>query len=327
MNAESAGNASYAPNPGNGRHEYPFESHFLNVDGVRLHYLDEGDGLPVLMLHGQPTWSYLWRKIIPPVAAGRRVIAPDLMGFGLSDKPPDRDYSFVEHAGMLERFIETLGLRELTLVLHDWGGPIGLQYAVRHPENMKALVLVNTFAGTGFRAPWWFRLPTRTPVLSDLLVRRLNLFGRYAVRFGSLSRVSAEVRREYRERHPDYASRKGVAAFPKMIPLSSRDEAWRPMAETRQRLAGLKTPTLFIAGDRDPVSRWLGVDWILEPMPHARVEIVEKAGHYIQEDRPEELARLIVEFLDGRHLNGSTPVIPVPHKGSDVETRGPTYGL
>ena len=311
---------------GSGRHEYPFESHFLNVHGVRLHYVDEGAGDPVLMLHGQPTWSYLWRKIIPSIAASRRAIAPDLMGFGLSDKPPDRDYTFVEHAGMLERLIETLGLKDLTLVLHDWGGPIGLQYAVRHPENMKALVLVSTFAGTGFRAPWWFRLPTRTPLLSDLLVRRFNLFGRYAIRFGSLSRVPAEVLREYRERHPDYASRKGVAAFPKMLPLSSGDEAWRPMAETRRRLTGLKTPTLFIAGDRDPVTRWLGLDWILEAMPHARVEIVEKAGHYIQEDRPDELTRLILEFLDGSLDEPGSAILALQTR-SDAETRGVTHGL
>ncbi len=135
------------------RFQYPFQSHYITIEGVRIHYVDEGQGDPVLMVHGQPTWSYLWRNIIPVVAKSRRAIALDLMGFGLSDKPQDRQYSFDEHTRILREFIEALELKNLTLVFHDRGGPIGLEYAVYHQENVKKLVLEGWGFKDGIRQP------------------------------------------------------------------------------------------------------------------------------------------------------------------------------
>src|SRR5438876_3637258 len=129
--------------------DYPFASHRLEVDGLSMNYVDEGDGDPVLLLHGEPTWSFLWRKIIPPlVAAGRRAVAPDLIGFGRSDKPAEIGwYSYDRHVASVERLVDALDLRDLTLVVHDWGGPIGLRFAVDHAERVARLVILDTGIG------------------------------------------------------------------------------------------------------------------------------------------------------------------------------------
>ena len=211
-----------------GRYQYPFGSHYTTIDGVRIHYVDEGKGDPVLMVHGQPTWSYLYRNIIPAFALDHRALALDLMGFGLSDKPTDREYSFEEHTKILRGFIEALDLKDLTLVLHDWGGPIGLEYAVYHQENMKKLVLMNTFATVDFKLPWAFKAAFRSPVISDVLVRRLNVLGFLAFRFGVRHKLSKQVLENYREPHSTYRSRKGVAQFPRLIPASPRDTRQPP---------------------------------------------------------------------------------------------------
>ena len=129
---------------------FPFESHYTSIDGVRLHYVDEGQGPPVLLFHGQPTWSYLYRKMIPPlVAAGFRSVAPDLMGFGMSDKPTEESaYNLRRHVGLISGFVESLNLEGVTVVGQDWGGPIGLRYAIDHQDNVRALVILNTLVDT-----------------------------------------------------------------------------------------------------------------------------------------------------------------------------------
>ena len=281
------------------RHQYPFESHYVSIDGVRIHYVDEGEGDPVLMIHGQPTWSYLYRNIIPEIAKRHRAIALDLMGFGLSDKPPDREYSFAAHTRVVRQFIESLELQRLTLVLHDWGGPIGMEYAVHHRENMKAVVMMNTFATVEFKVPLIFRLAFRSPLLSDLLVRRLHMFS-LAIRYGVRDRrkMTKEILRNYREPHPDYASRKGVAMFPRMIPVSPKDAAYAPIKAISELLPSFDVPTLFLVGDKDPVSARIDPRPLARRMPDAKLRVIEDAGHFLQEDQPEEVANRIMEFLD-----------------------------
>ena len=280
------------------RYQYPFESNYVTIDGVRIHYIDEGDGDPVLMIHGQPTWSYLYRNIIPPIAETHRAIALDLMGFGLSDKPSHKEYSFASHTRIVRGFIEELGLKRLTLVLHDWGGPIGLDYAVNHQENMKGLVLMNSSVNTNFKVPLAFRIVFRSPVLSDFLVRRLHVFA-LALKFGVRNKANRnrEVYRNYRERHPDYGSRKGVAMFPRMIPVTARDPAYVPMKANGEALLDFNVPTMFLVGDKDPVSARLDHRPTVQRMPNARLEIIKNAGHFLQEDQPEEVAAKIVKFL------------------------------
>ena len=221
------------------------------------------------------------------------------MGFGLSDKPTDRDYSFEEHTDILEGFIRELGLHNLTLVLHDWGGPIGLHYAVGHSANLKGIVLLNTFATVDFKLPWAFRLLFRSPVLSDFLVRRLNLMTILAFRFGfrDRSRITRQVLANYREPHPDYASRKGVAQFPRLIPTGPRDSTYASIKAISEALPGLDVPTLFLFGDSDPVTARINPVPVVEAMPKARLEMVRDAGHFLQEDQPEEVARRILAFL------------------------------
>src|SRR4051794_8459977 len=141
------------------RMDYPFEAHWLEVDGGRMHYVDEGAGDPVLLLHGEPTWSFLWRKVIPRVAEIGRAVAPDLIGFGHSDKPADIGwYSYDRHVASIEQLVSALDLARITLVVHDWGGPIGLRFAVEHPERVERIVITDTGIGGG-RAPseTWLR--------------------------------------------------------------------------------------------------------------------------------------------------------------------------
>ena len=189
-------------------------------------------------------------------------------------------------------------LENLTLVLHDWGGPIGLGYAVYHQENMKKLVLLNTLATVDFKLPWVFKAAFRSPFLSDFLVRRLNVFGFLAFRFGVRHRLSKQALQNYREPHPTYASRKGVAQFPRLIPASPRDATYAPINAISQALASFPIPTLFLLSDGDPVTARIDPRPVIEGMPNVRLVVVKDAGHYLQEDQPEEVARNIMEFLD-----------------------------
>ena len=280
------------------RYEYPFESHYLTIDDVRIHYVEQGRGEPVLMVHGQPTWSYLWRNIIPVIAENYRAIAIDLMGFGLSDKPAHRQYSFAEHTAILRGFIDTLELKNLTLVLHDWGGPIGLDYAVYHQENIKKLLLLNTFATVDFKLPWIFKAAFRSPFVADFLVRRLNAFGILAPRFGVRRKLDKRALQNYREPHPDYASRIGVAQFPRNIPCGPGDASYEPIRAISQALTTSLIPTLFMIGDKDPVTAYIDPRPLVERMVNARLKVVKEAGHYLQEDQPEAVAQGILEFLN-----------------------------
>ena len=280
------------------RYQYPFESNYLTIDGIRIHYVEQGQGDPVLMVHGQPTWSYLWRNIMPVIATNHRAIAIDLMGFGLSDKPAHRGYSFAEHTAILRAFIETLELKNLTLVLHDWGGPIGLKYAVYHQENINRLVLMNTFATVDFKLPWIFKAAFRSPILANFLVRRLNVFGILAFRFGVRNKLDKRALQNYREPHPDYASRIGVAQFPRNIPCSPRDATYEPIKAISQALASSGMPTLFLFSDKDPVTALIDPRPLIDRMPNARLEMTKEAGHYLQEDQPEAVAQRILEFLN-----------------------------
>jgi len=280
------------------RYQYPFESQYVTIDGVRIHYVEQGQGDPVLMVHGQPTWSYLWRNIIPAIAKHHRAIAIDLMGFGLSDKPSDRRYSFAEHAAILRGFIETLELKNLTLVLHDWGGPIGLDYAVYHQENINKLVLLSTFATVGFRLPWIFKAAFRSPFLADFLVRRLNAFGILAFRLWVRHKLDKRALQNYREPHPDYASRIGVAQFPRNIPCSPRDITYEPIRAISQALVCSQIPTLFLIGDKDPITARIDPRPIIDRMANAGLEVIQEAGHFLQEDQPEAVAQRILKFLN-----------------------------
>jgi haloalkane dehalogenase len=276
--------------------DYPFAPHWLEVDGLRQHYVDEGRGRTVLLLHGEPTWSYLYRGVIPHVVgAGARAVAPDYLGFGKSDKwTDDAAYSYAGHVATVERLVLALDLRDVTLVVHDWGGPIGLRVAIRHRERIAGLVVLDTglFAGDeplteGLQA--WRAYAARTPDLPvGLVVRRAA---------ADRARVTDDVVRAYDAPFPDATFKAGARAFPAMIPARSEDAGAREMAETREALRRLAFPALLLWGDRDPVFPVESGRRFAATFPGAAFRVLGPAGHFVPEEQPAAVGAAIVNFL------------------------------
>lgn len=280
---------------------FPFEARFLASDGVRLHYVDEGprDAAPLLMLHGNPTWSYMYRGPIATLAdRGNRCLALDHMGFGRSDKPADlRRYRLAEHVAHTVALLDELDLRDVTLVLHDWGGPIGLGAAVERPERVRAAVVMNTWAWElpSFVPP--FLRQFRTEGLGELLALAGNLLVESIP--GGMARRDPDpaMMEAYRAPFPDYWSRIGTLAFPRDIPLSERDPSAAAIARIQTALPQLGIPFHVIWGMRDRVFQPVFLDQWLELLPGAGVTELEDAGHYLVEDRPDAVADAVGEFV------------------------------
>jgi haloalkane dehalogenase len=273
---------------------WPFEPHYVELDGLRLHYVDEGDGDPALLLHGEPTWGYLYRRMIPPLAAVARVIAPDYLGFGRSDKPLRADdYSFELHHGSIERLVEALGLRRLTVVVQDWGGPIGLRLAVERPDLVERLVILNTGVGAG-RAPSaeWLRFRDFVRrVGTDLVASRL-------VALSCVSAPEEDVLAGYDAPFPVPESKAGMLAFPEQVPTELGHPSAAAMLRVRDALARWEKPALVLFSDSDPIFSPAHAERLAARIPGAGpAEIVAGAGHFLQEDKGEEIAGRIVRFL------------------------------
>jgi pimeloyl-ACP methyl ester carboxylesterase len=280
---------------------FPFEARYQQVgEDVRLHFVEEGDGQPVLMLHGNPTWSYLYRRFIPPVAeAGFRAIAVDHMGFGRSDRPPGHQrYTLRSHVDNLTAFVRGLNLRDITLVVQDWGGPIGLGMAAQEPDRIARLVIMNTWVAVlpeGVRLP--FHQPFLQSGLGELLALGANLFveGMFAgMRPESATPLLAEA---YRAPFTDYYSRVPILAFARDIPIGDDHPSSPLMREIGQKVASLERPTLIAWGMRDPVLPPAILEAWRALYPHAEVLELPEARHYLQEDEPEAISSRIVEFL------------------------------
>ncbi|HLB04845.1 MAG TPA: haloalkane dehalogenase [Gaiellaceae bacterium] len=273
---------------------YPFSPHYVEQDGLRLHYLDEGKGEPVLLLHGEPTWSYLYRKVIPPVAGVARAIAPDYFGFGRSDKPLEiEDYSYEFHTRSIERLVEGLDLTGLTVVGQDWGGPIGLRLAVEHPERVDRLVIMNTGIGAG-------RPPSEEWLRFRAFVRRLGteLAPGRLIRIACVDALADEVVEAYDAPWPVPESKAGVLAFPELVPTELEHPSAAQMLEVREALAGWEKPALVLFGDSDPIFSTRVAERFAERIPGALPpETVEGAGHFLQEDRGEEIGARIARFV------------------------------
>ena len=286
---------------------YPFEGKYLELaPKVRMHYLDEGSGEPVLMVHGNPSWSFYYRNLAREVArSGRRAIVPDHIGCGLSDRPSERRYAYTLDSRVrdLETLIEKLGIaKNLTLVLHDWGGMIGMAWAARHPEAVKRLVLLNTAA---FPLPAGKKFPpalhlARLPLVGALLVRGLNLFARGTAATGCVRHpMSRELAAAYAAPYNSWGRRLAVHRFVQDIPLSPADRAWATVAATAQALPKLSgVPTLILWGGKDFVFDNSFLEEWKRRMPHAEVRLFQDAGHYILEDAAEEVVPAVLEFLN-----------------------------
>jgi cis-3-alkyl-4-acyloxetan-2-one decarboxylase len=283
---------------------YPFAPHVLDRDGLKLHYLDEGAGDPVVMLHGNPTWSYYYRNLVAALKDRFRCVVPDHIGCGLSDKPqpPQYDYSLKSRVDDLTALLDHLGIREnVTLVLHDWGGMIGMAWAARHVEAVKRLVLLNTAA---FHLPKAKRFPFRLWLgrntrLGAWLIRSRNLFARHAANVAVKRRpLPPAVREWYLKPYDSWENRVAVLKFVQTIPLKPTDPGYDIVSETEATLPKFADkPTLICWGMKDFVfSREFLEEW-KRRLPRAEVHEFADCGHYILEDAADEVIPLIDRFV------------------------------
>lgn len=280
---------------------YAFAPHYVELDGgLRMHYIDEGprDGQVVLMLHGEPSWSYLYRKMVPVVtAAGLRAVAPDLVGFGRSDKPASQDdYSYQAHVDWMAAFVERTDLRGITLVCQDWGGLIGLRVAAEHPERFARIVAANTFLPTGDTPPGeaFLRWQTFSQTAPELPIGNI-------VRGGCQTALTPEVIAAYDAPFPDERYKAGARVFPRLVPTRPDDPASDANRRAWEVLKRWEKPFLTAFSDGDPITR--GGDRAFQAMvpgaagqPHTTIA---GGGHFLQEDRGEELAQAVVAFVRG----------------------------
>jgi pimeloyl-ACP methyl ester carboxylesterase len=287
--------------------EYPFESRYVEVLGSKIHYIEEGEGQAFLFLHGNPTWSYLWRNIIPPVSQVGRCVAPDLVGFGRSAKP-DMGYTFLEHYRYVEGFIEQMQLRDIILVIHDWGGALGFYYALNHRENVKGIAFMETFP---FCIPWTdfplkfgltFRL-FRTPVIGQLMIMRLNMFVNQVLPAAIHGKLPKEIHARYKEPFPTVKSRFPVYVWPNELPIEDRQgNTYREIKRVEEALPEFAFPMLLFSatpGGLIPPNR---VEWFKRTIKDLTVKDIGPGLHYLQEDNPAGIATGIVEWAREKKL-------------------------
>jgi haloalkane dehalogenase len=285
------------------RAEYPFESHYFQTAAGRLHYVDEGSGSPIVMVHGNPTWSYLYRHLIKELRPEYRCVAVDHLGFGLSDKPQNWNYLPENHAANLTALIDSLGLKNITLMVQDWGGPIGLSYAVAHPENVARLVIMNTWAWPVNRDLYYIGFSSFVGgPIGRMLIRRYNFFAKTIMRmaFGDKSKLSAAAHEQYLRPLAAPEDRTGCLVFPKHIIASTPwlRQVWNKIAALHDK------PTLIVWGMKDIAFREKELKQWERTFPEARSIRLSSVGHYVQEEAPAELAAAVVPFLK------ETPTFP-----------------
>jgi haloalkane dehalogenase len=274
--------------------DFPFVSHYRQLDGLRLAHLDEGDGPPVVFFHGEPTWSFLWRKVIPAVRdAGYRCVAPDLAGFGRSDKPMELGwYSYDRHVSMVAPLLEDLDLRDATVVVHDWGGPIGLRLAVEHPERISRIVVLDTGLFTGHQ-----QMTRAWQAFRDFVQRTEDLPVGFLVRGACKRDPGDEVIAAYDAPYPSISSKAGARAFPLMLPTSPE----MPGAQAGQRvLDALRADDrrkLFLWADSDPVLPVETGRRFAAALGGELDHLIADASHFLQEDAGPEIGSRIADWL------------------------------
>jgi haloalkane dehalogenase len=278
------------------RNEYPFASHYFATEAGNLHYVDEGSGPPIVMVHGNSTWSFLYRHLIKQLCTDNRCVAVDHLGFGLSDKPKDWSYLPVDHAANLAALIEALGLKDITLVVQDWGGPIGLSYAVNHPENVARIVIINTWAWPVNHDPYYIAFSSFVGgPIGRMLIRRHNFFAKTIMRqaFGDKAKLTAAAHDQYLRPLADPADRTGCLVFPKQIVAST---PW--LGQLWDKIGTLNSkPVLIVWGMKDIAFREKELQQWERTFPQAQSLRLDTVGHYVQEEAPDELAKAILPFL------------------------------
>jgi haloalkane dehalogenase len=274
--------------------DFPFAPHYRQHDGLRLAHLDEGQGAPVLFMHGEPTWSFLWRKVMPPVIdAGFRAIAPDHAGFGRSDKPMDLDwYTYDRHTEMTGSLLEELDLRDVTMVVHDWGGPIGLRIAVEQPDRVSRLVVMDTGLFTGHQpmSDAWI-------AFRDFVARTEDLPISLLVRNACHNDPGDDVATAYDDPFPNAASKAGARAFPLMLPTTPEMPGAKEGQRVLDALREDRRPTLMLWADSDPVLSLETGERFAAAIGRESPTVIKHASHFLQEDQGPEIGRRIAEWL------------------------------
>lgn len=276
---------------------FPFMPHYVEINGLRVHYVDEGEGEVILCLHGEPSWAYLYRKMIPPLSTKHRIIAMDFIGFGRSDKLTERDeYSFQMHHDTLVGFIKALALDHITLVAQDWGGELGLPVATEMPQQFARLVIMNT------------GLPTGDETVSEGFLRWRHFAERVAdMSIGRVihssavhpDNISPEVIAAYDAPFPDASYKAGAAVWPLLVPIHPNDPGAAEMKQARQILSKWDKPALVMFSDGDPITRG-GDRFFRKLIPTAKDQpeiVIKDAGHFLQEEKGEEIAQYILDFM------------------------------
>jgi haloalkane dehalogenase len=275
---------------------YDFAPHWHDADGLRMHYVDEGAGEPVVCFHGEPTWAYLYRKMLPPlVGAGMRVICPDYAGFGRSDKPTDRRwYSYDRHVEYTAGLLATLDLRDVTVIVQDWGGPIGLRWAVEHAERVARLVVLNTGLFTG-------RVSKGFMAWRDFAERNPDLPVGFVLQGATASELPDDVVAAYEAPFPTPESKAGAAQFPLLVPTADEQPGAAEMRAVADELSRWDKPALVAFSDEDPVFPYPRAgERFTTLIPTAAEQVrIEGAAHFLQEDSGERIAELVAEFVRG----------------------------
>ena len=280
---------------------YDFGPRYADVDGLRMHYVDEGSGPPVVCFHGEPTWAYLYRKLARPLTdAGHRVVAVDMPGFGRSDKPIDPGwYSYDRHYAHVDRVLAGLGIDDATVVVQDWGGPVGLRWAVEHDDQVSRLAILNTGLFTG-------RVSKGFMAWRDFAERNPDLPVGFIIDSATISQLDEGVKAAYEAPFPTPESKAGAARFPLLVPTSEDDPGAAEMRAVADALSRWEKPALIAFSDSDPVFPYPRSGQVfVDLIPGAQEQVrIEGAAHLLQEDRGEEIARVILERLHGPAARG-----------------------
>lgn len=275
--------------------EYPFTSNYFDINGQKLHYIDEGKGETILFVHGTPSWSFDYRNVIKKLKENYRCIAIDHIGFGLSDKPEHYDYSTQNHSKTLEKFVLEKNLENITIVVHDFGGPIGLNFAIKHPEKIKRLVILNSWLWSSKTNPEFIKLSKilKSPLL-PFLYRYLNFSPKFILpkSFGD-NKISKKLLKQYTKPFANKTQRNGALAFAKSL-LNDQDwfeELWN----NRQAISN--KPTLFIWGIKDSVIKPHNLEKFQSSFNNSTILKLETSGHFPQEEQPEKVTRAMFDFL------------------------------
>jgi haloalkane dehalogenase len=279
--------------------DYPFTSNYLNLQGGRLHYLDEGAGPVIVMVHGNPTWSYYYRYLIAHFKQSHRVIALDHMGCGLSDKPPFYPYCLDQHITNLECLLDNLGIQRFSLVVHDWGGAIGFGYAVQHLDRVEKIALMNTAAFRSSRLPLRIRL-CRLPLIGEIIVRLFNGFAGMARHMAVEKKLSADIARAYLAPYNTWSNRVAIARFVEDIPMHKSHRSYARLEEIESKLQFLRElhiPLLILWGGKDfCFNDHFYREW-QKRFPEAECHYFRDGGHYVLEDKLIEILPILQSFF------------------------------